>query len=116
VASLFDKINDRSVLFALLKVIQSQPYGFVPPQPAGKQQCQQCAVAFSFQALMIGCLPKHMTLFCCEPVPETHAQLLDAFHPANRANCSKPETRLNCCIQANALIDLIPGVWSANRK
>ena len=27
--------------------------------------------------------PKHMTLFCCEPVPETHAQLLDAFHPAN---------------------------------
>jgi hypothetical protein len=45
VASLSDKINDRPVLFALLKVIQSQPYGFVPPQPAGKQQCQQCAVA-----------------------------------------------------------------------
>ena len=48
VASLFDKINDRPVLFALLKVIQSQLYGFVPPQPAGEQQCQQCAVAFSF--------------------------------------------------------------------
>jgi hypothetical protein len=83
VASLSDQINDRPVLFALLKVIQSQRYGFVPPQPAGEQQCQQCAVAFSFQSLMVGCLPKNMTLLRCEPVPETHAQLLDAFHPAN---------------------------------
>jgi len=32
---------------------------------------------------MIGRLPKRMTLLRREPVPETHAQFLDALNPAN---------------------------------
>jgi hypothetical protein len=35
-------------------MIQSQCHGFMPPQAAREQQCEQCSVAFSFQSLMIG--------------------------------------------------------------
>src|ERR1700688_5119702 len=51
VASLADQINNGPMLFALLEVIQSQCHGFMPPQAAREQQCEQCSVAFSFQSL-----------------------------------------------------------------
>src|SRR5215471_12928110 len=35
---------------------------------------------------MIGRRPKRMALLCRQPVPETHAQLLDAFHSANASS------------------------------
>jgi hypothetical protein len=46
------------MLFALLEVIQSQRHGFMPPQSAREQQCEQCSVTFSFQSLMIRGLAK----------------------------------------------------------
>src|ERR1700730_9009678 len=58
VASLANQVNNSPMLFALLEMIQSQCHGFMPPQAAREQQCEQCSVAFSFQSLMIGCLPK----------------------------------------------------------
>src|SRR5215469_4462187 len=35
---------------------------------------------------MIGRRPKRMALLCRQPVPETHAQLLDALHSANASS------------------------------
>src|SRR6266852_9460400 len=60
VASLADQINNGPMLLALLEMIQCQSPGFMPPQPAREQQCEQGSVAFSFQSLTIGCLPKRM--------------------------------------------------------
>src|ERR1700688_4305590 len=51
VASLTDQVNNGPMLFALLEMIQSQRHGFMPPQAAREQQCEQCSVAFSFQSL-----------------------------------------------------------------
>jgi hypothetical protein len=64
VASLADQINNRPVFISLLKMIESQSYGFVPSQPTREQQCEQGSVALSFQTLTIGCLPKRVTLLC----------------------------------------------------
>jgi hypothetical protein len=47
VASLADQINNGSMLFTLLEVIQSQRHRFMPPQAAREQQCEQRSVAFS---------------------------------------------------------------------
>jgi len=58
VTSLTNHIHNRPVLFALLKIFQSQSYGLVPSQSACQQQRKQGAVAFSFQPLMIGYVPK----------------------------------------------------------
>src|ERR1700719_5205508 len=44
VASLTDQVNNGPMLFALLEMIQSQRHGFMPPQAAREQQCEQCAV------------------------------------------------------------------------
>ena len=82
-ASLADQINNGPMLFALLEMIQSQRYGFMPPQAAREQQCEQCSVTFSFQSLMIGCLPKCLALLRGQPIAETHSQLLHAFNAAN---------------------------------
>ena len=71
------------MLFALLEVIQSQRHRFMPPQAAREQQCEQCSVAFSFQSLMIGCLPKSMALLRGQPIAEAHSQLLYTFNAAN---------------------------------
>jgi hypothetical protein len=40
VASLADQINNGPMLFALLKMIQSQRRRFMPPQAAREQQCE----------------------------------------------------------------------------
>jgi hypothetical protein len=48
VASLADQINNGPMLFALLEMIQCQSHGFMPPQTAREQQCEQGSVAFSF--------------------------------------------------------------------
>jgi hypothetical protein len=57
-ASLADQINKGPMLFALLEVIQSQSHRFMPSQPTREYQCEQGSVAFSFQAMTIGSLPK----------------------------------------------------------
>jgi len=48
VASLANQINNGPMLFALLEMIQPQRHGFMPPQAAREQQCEQCSVAFPF--------------------------------------------------------------------
>ena len=48
VASLSDKINDRPVLFALLKVIQSQPYGFCLLNPQASSSASNARSRFPF--------------------------------------------------------------------
>jgi hypothetical protein len=83
VASLADQINNGPMLFALLEVIQSQRHRFMPPQAAREQQCEQCPVAFSFQSLMIGCLPKCLALLRGQPIAKAHSQLLNALNAAN---------------------------------
>jgi hypothetical protein len=83
VASLADQINNGPMLFALLELIQSQRYGFVPPQAAREQQCEQSSVTFSFQSLMIGGLPKCLALLRSQPIAEAHSQFLHAFDTAN---------------------------------
>src|SRR6266852_7168382 len=83
VASLAHQINNGPMLFALLEMIQSQRHGFMPPQAAREQQCEQCSVAFSFQSLMIGCLPKCLALLRGQPIAKPHSQLLHAFNAAN---------------------------------
>src|SRR6267142_383660 len=83
VASLANQINNSPMLFALLEMIQSQRHGFMPPQAARERQCEQCSVTFSFQSLMIGCLPKCLALLRGQPIAEAHSQLLHAFNTAN---------------------------------
>jgi hypothetical protein len=83
VASLANQINNGPMFFALLEMLQSQRHGFMPPQAAREQQCEQCSVAFSFQSLMIGCLSKCLALLRSQPIAETHSQLLHAFNTAN---------------------------------
>src|ERR1700751_4443428 len=83
VASLADQINNGPMLFALLEMIKSQRHSFMPPQAAREQQCEQCSVAFSFQSLMIGCLPKCLALPCSQPIAEAHSQLFHAFNATN---------------------------------
>jgi hypothetical protein len=70
VASLANQINNGPMLFALWEVIQSQGHGFMPPQAAREQQCEQCSIAFSFQSLLIGCLPKRLALLRGQPIAE----------------------------------------------
>ena len=79
VASLADQINNGPMFFASVEVIQSQRHGFMPPQAAREQQCEQCSVAFSFHSLMIGCLPKSLALLRGQPIAEAHSQLLHAL-------------------------------------
>src|SRR5206468_7833464 len=81
--SLANQIINRPMLYELLEVIQSQRHGFMPPQAAREQQCEQCSVAFSFQSSMIGCLPKCLALLRSQPIAEAHSQLLHAFNTAN---------------------------------
>ena len=59
-----DQINNGPMLFALLEMIQCQSHGFMPPQPTRESQSEQSSVAFSFQSLTIGGLPKRMALLC----------------------------------------------------
>jgi hypothetical protein len=90
VASLADQINNGPMFFALLVMIQSQRRGFMPLQAAREQQCEQCSVAFSFQSLMIGCLPKCLALLRGQPIAEAHSQLLHAFNTANTDGTESP--------------------------
>jgi hypothetical protein len=52
------------VFISLLKMIESQSYGFVPSQPTREEHSEQGSVALSFQTLTIGCWPKRLTLLC----------------------------------------------------
>ena len=81
--SLADQVNNGPMLVALLEMIQSQRHGFMPPQAAREQQCEQCAVAFSFPSLMVRCLPKCLALLRSQPIAEAHSQFLYAFDTAN---------------------------------
>ena len=74
------------MLFSLLKVREVQLNGFMPPQAAREQQCEQCSVTFSFQSLMIGGLPKCLALLRSQPIAEAHSQFL---HPFDTANTSR---------------------------
>lgn len=85
-ASLAGQINNGPMVFALLELIQSQRYGFMPPQAAREQQCKQCSVTFSFQSLMIGGSPKCLALLRSQPIAEAHSQFL---HPFDTANTSR---------------------------
>src|SRR5229473_8051438 len=73
VASLADQINNGPMLSALLEVIQCQSHGFMPPQAAREQQREQRSVTLSFQAMMIGCLPK--SLANCQAALPTSSRL-----------------------------------------
>ena len=63
-ASLIHQIDDWPVFFALLEMIQRQGNCFMSSQPAREQESEQGALAFPFQALTIGRLPKRLTLLC----------------------------------------------------
>src|SRR5260221_6679029 len=78
--------NNGPMFFALLEMMQSQRHGFMPPQAAREQQCEQCSVAFSFQSLMIGGLPKCLALLRSQPIAEAHSQFP---HPFDTANTSR---------------------------
>ena len=82
-ASFTDQINNGPMLFALLEMIQSQRHRFMPPQAAREQQREQRSVTLSFQAMMIGCLPKCLALLRGQPIAKPHSQLLHAFNAAN---------------------------------
>jgi hypothetical protein len=52
------------MFFTLLEMIQSQGHHLVSSQPACQEEGEQGSVAFSLEALAIGCLPKRLTLLC----------------------------------------------------
>src|SRR6267143_1673507 len=99
VASLANQIHNGPMLFALLEMIQCQSHGFMPSQATREQQCEQCAVAFSFQPLMIGCLPKCLGLLRSQPIAEAHSQLLHTFNAANTSRqIGAEETAVGCLV------------------
>src|SRR6202167_3548303 len=62
VASLANQIDNGTMLFALLEMIQCQSHGFMPPQLTREYHCQQSSFTFPFESLKIGCLPKRIAL------------------------------------------------------
>jgi hypothetical protein len=62
VSSLPAQVNDCSMPFALLKMPDGQAGEFVAAQTAGDQHSEQRPIYLSLDPLVIGCLPKRLTL------------------------------------------------------
>ena len=54
-----------------------------PSEPASKQDRKDRAVSFTFQSLRVRRLQQPATFFRCEPVTESHAELLDALYASD---------------------------------
>ena len=63
VTRLAQEVDDGPVLFSLLQMREVQFDGFMPPQAAGEQHRQKCAVTFALPSLDIRGLPQRLALF-----------------------------------------------------
>src|ERR1700732_1647414 len=54
-------------------------------EPASKQNRKHCAVSLALERTWVRRLPEAASFFRREPVPEPHAELLDALHTADLA-------------------------------
>ena len=63
VTSLSPQVYDSPVAFALLKVAEGQLGEFVATKAAGKQQSQQCTIAFALDLSTVWSLPECLRLF-----------------------------------------------------
>ena len=63
----------------LLAMPEVQIEGFVSPKFAGKQDGQECAIAFALQLLGVRRTPELLRLFRRQPFPEPDADFLDSF-------------------------------------
>jgi len=61
--SLAQQIDNCAVVLALLKMIQSQVDGLLPPQPTSQEQSVKSPIPFCFQAMDLGRLRMRCALF-----------------------------------------------------
>ena len=79
VTSLSAQVHDCPMLFALLKVADSQAGEFVATESTCKQEGKQRPITFALQPLLVWRLLTYLRLFGSQPVSEPDAQLLYAL-------------------------------------
>ena len=95
VPRLANQVNNSPVVFSLLQVIYPEADSLMPSQPTCQQQSKKRSVPFPFEALAIRCLPKRVSLVCCQPVsrrtPSFFTPLTRRIPPA-RSELSSPQS------------------------
>jgi hypothetical protein len=71
------------MILALLEMFEPQADSLMPSQSTCKEDSKKGSISLSFDALVVGRLPKRMALVGSQPVAEPHTQLLDTFYTAN---------------------------------
>ena len=79
---LTDQVDNRLVVLSPPQVRNVQLNGLVPPQTAGDECGQQRQVPFTLHGVWIRSIEQCQSLIRQEPISESNADLLYAFHSA----------------------------------
>jgi hypothetical protein len=77
------QIDNGPVFFPLIQMFESQATGFVPTQPAGKQQRKKRTISFSLWPFPVRGSPEREALLNSQPVAQAHTQIPDPLDAAN---------------------------------
>jgi hypothetical protein len=82
-SSLTYQIDNCPVILSSLKMLNRQFGQFSPSQAAAQENCKESPVPLSLQGFRFRCLPKHTSLFSCQPISQSAPKSLCAFHSTN---------------------------------
>lgn len=100
---LANQVDNRPVVLSSLQVRNVQLNGLVPPQTAGDECGQQRHVPFTFHGSWIRSIEQRQSLIRQEPIPESNAHLLYAFHSAYaRGQVSTEEPAIRSLVRETA--------------
>jgi hypothetical protein len=78
-----DQVDNGPMIFAALEMLDGQFSQLPPSQTATQQNRQYGSIPLPFHSLRIRQLPKHASLLCGQPIPQSAPESLRTFHPAN---------------------------------
>ena len=82
-ATFADEVGEHPVIFSKFKVLDLDRYEFCSAQATAKKHRQNGVIAHVFQLFTTVGSKQPLALFSGQPVPDTNAQALRSFDPAN---------------------------------
>src|SRR5450759_4282482 len=83
VTTLAGEVCDYPMLFPLLEVLDGEPSYLCPPEAATQENRDHGIVAFRTQIVTTESCKQSLPLVSRQPIPNTHAMLLDALDPTD---------------------------------
>jgi hypothetical protein len=93
------QIDNGTVFVPLFQMFDSESYGFVATQTAGKQQRKKCAISLALELSAVRSSPEREALLNCQPVAQAHAEVPDPLDAANPSGeIGAQQTGVGCFI------------------